>query len=108
MSKVGQLRHPITLQGQGTTRDAGGGISSGWSDIATIYADIRPKTGKEVYTQGKGVGSVSHEITVRYRTDITNASRISYDSKLFNIRAIINVDERDRFLKLLCEEGVAT
>jgi len=27
---------------------------------------------------------------------------------LFNIRAIINVDERDRFLKLLCEQGVAT
>jgi len=45
---------------------------------------------------------------VRYRTDITNASRISFDSKLFNIRAIINVDERDRFLKLLCEQGIAT
>ena len=108
MSRVGQLRHQITLQGQGTTRDSGGGISSGWSTIASVYADIKPKSGKEVYAQGKLVGSVSHEITVRYRTDITNSSRISFDSKLFNIRAIINVDERDRFLKLLCEQGVAT
>ena len=48
MSQVGQLRHQITLQGQGTTRDSGGGISSGWSSIASVYADIKPKTGKEV------------------------------------------------------------
>jgi len=108
MNTIGQMRHQITLQGQGSTRDSGGGISAGWSTIASVYADIKPKSGKEVYAQGKLVGSVSHEITVRYRTDITNASRISFDSKLFNIRAIINVDERDRFLKLLCEQGVAT
>jgi len=108
MSQVGQLRHQITLQGQGSTRDTGGGISAGFTTIATVYADIKPKSGKEVYKQGKLIGSVSHEITVRYRTDISNGSRIKIANKLFNIRAIINVDERDRFLKLLCEEGVAT
>ena len=59
MSKVGQLRHPITLQSQGTSRDSGGGVSSGFSDIATVYADIRPKNGKEVYKQGKLIGSVT-------------------------------------------------
>ena len=40
MSQVGQLRHQITLQGQGTTRDSGGGISSGFTTIASVYADI--------------------------------------------------------------------
>ena len=108
MSKVGQLRHPITLQSQGTSRDSGGGVSSGFSDIATVYADIRPKNGKEVYKQGKLIGSVTHEVTVRYRTDISNATRISFDNKTLNIRAMLNEDQRDRFLKLLCEEGVAT
>ena len=69
MSQVGQLRHQITLQGQGSTRDSGGGISAGWTSIASVYADIKPKSGKEVFKQGKLIGSVSHEITVRYRTD---------------------------------------
>jgi SPP1 family predicted phage head-tail adaptor len=105
---IGKFRHFITLQGQGTTRDSGGGISSGFSTIASVYANVVPKSGKEIYKRGKLVGSVTHEITIRYRTDITNASRISFNNKLFNIRSIINIDERDRYLKLMCEEGVAT
>jgi len=106
--KIGSMRHAITFQNQGTARDAGGGISSGFSTLATVYANVKPTTGREVYKQGKVVGIVSHEITVRYREDITNATRISFDNKLFNIRGIINIDQRDRYLKLLCEEGVAT
>jgi len=105
---IGKFRHFITLQGQGTTRDSGGGISSGFSTIASVYANVVPKSGKEVYKRGKLVGSVTHEITIRYRTDITNASRISFNNKFFNIRSIINIDERGRYLKLMCEEGVAT
>ena len=108
MAGLGKFRHFITLQGQGTTRDSGGGISSGFSTIASVYANVVPKSGKEVYKRGKLVGSVTHEITIRYRTDITNASRISFNNKLFNIRSIINIDERGRYLKLMCEEGVAT
>ena len=105
---IGKFRHFITLQGQGTSRDAGGGISSGFSTIASVYANVVPKSGKEVYKQGKLVGSVTHEITIRYRTDITNASRISFNNKLFNIRSIIDIEQRNRYLKLMCEEGVAT
>ena len=108
MAGLGKFRHFITLQGQGTTRDSGGGISSGFTTIASVYANVVPKSGKEIYKRGKLVGSITHEIIIRHRTDITNASRISFNNKLFNIRSIINIDERDRYLKLMCEEGVAT
>jgi head-tail adaptor len=40
-------------------------------------------------------------------TNIDTNSLISVGTRKFNIRGIVNVDERDRFLKLLCEEGVA-
>ena len=89
MAGLGKFRHFITLQGQGTSRDAGGGISSGFSTIASVYANVVPKSGKEVYKQGKLIGSVTHEITIRYRTDITNASRISFNNKLFQKITII-------------------
>ena len=39
--------------------------------------------------------------------NIGTNSRISFGTRLFDVKGIINVDERDRFLKLLCEEGVA-
>ncbi len=34
--------------------------------------------------------------------------RIVFGSRVFNIRAAIDREERGRFLELLCEEGVAT
>jgi len=50
---------------------------------------------------------VTHEVTIRYMTNIDTNSRITVGTRKFNIKGIINVDERDRFLKLLCEEGIA-
>jgi SPP1 family predicted phage head-tail adaptor len=108
MAGIGKLRHEITIQQQGSSRDAGGGISSGFTTLATVFANITPKSGKELYKQGKLVGSISHEIIIRHRTDISTKNRISFDSRLFNIRSVLDIDERGRFLKLQCEEGVAT
>jgi head-tail adaptor len=39
--------------------------------------------------------------------NISTNHRISFGSRLFDIKGIIDVDERSRFLKLLCAEGVA-
>jgi len=39
--------------------------------------------------------------------NIDTNSKISYGTRSFAVNGIINVDERDRFLKLLCEEGIA-
>jgi SPP1 family predicted phage head-tail adaptor len=50
---------------------------------------------------------VTHEVTIRYMTNIDTNSRITFGTRQFAVNGIINVDERDRFLTLLCEEGIA-
>ena len=60
-----------------------------------------------IYRQGIVQEKVTHEVTIRYMNNISTNSRVTYGSRNFNIKGIINVDERDRFLKLFCEEGVA-
>jgi SPP1 family predicted phage head-tail adaptor len=50
---------------------------------------------------------VTHEITIRYMKNIDTNSKITFGTRSFAINGIINVDERDRFLTLLCEEGIA-
>ena len=42
MAGIGKLRHEITIQQQGSSRDAGGGISSGFTTLATVFANITP------------------------------------------------------------------
>ena len=105
---IGSMREQITIQTLGTTRDSGGGISSDYSDSQTIQASIKPLNGKEVYKQGKLQDNVTHEIMIRHNSSVTAKDRIKFGSRFFNIRSVMNVDERSRYMKILAEEGVAT
>ena len=52
--------------------------------------------------------SVSHRFTMRYRNDITAKNRLKFGTRVFNIRAVINVKERNKWLEIDADEGVAT
>tara|TARA_R100000655_G_scaffold77938_1_gene117272 strand:- start:10959 stop:11279 length:321 start_codon:yes stop_codon:yes gene_type:complete len=105
---IGQLRESITIQTLASTKDTGGGISANFADSETIHARIKPTNGKEVFQQGVVQDRVTHEIFIRYNSSVTAKTRIKYGSRFFNIRSVINIDERDRYMKLLAEEGVAS
>jgi len=49
-------------------------------------------------------GSVSHEIALRYLPGVVPARCLRKDARVFHIVSVINVDERNRWLKCLCEE----
>ena len=49
-------------------------------------------------------GSVSHEVALRYRPGIVPAMRFRKGARVFHIVSVIDVDERRRWLKCLCEE----
>lgn len=107
MTSIGRMRYRVALQSPTNTRDAGGGVSQSYKTINTIWADIVPQKGSETYRQGKTTEKITHKITIRKLPNVNTRNRISYDSRLFAIKNVINLDERGRFLQLLCEEGVA-
>lgn len=107
MSIVGKMRHRVHLQSATNTTDTGGGLAQVWADVDKVYVSIEPKNGSESFRQGQIQDKTTHELTMRYRTDIDTKYRIKYGARLFNINHIKNIDERDRFLLLTCEEGVA-
>jgi SPP1 family predicted phage head-tail adaptor len=104
-TSIGRLRSKVDLQTSTDTRDAGGGLSCVFETTASIFADIRPQSGDETYRQGKVQEKLTHKIFIRYRTGVKATQRILFENRVFNIRSIINVDERDRFLELKCVEG---
>ena len=105
-NSIGKMRYRVAIEGATNTRDAGGGISQSFSPVTYIYANIKPMNANSTYRQGIVQEKVTHEVTIRYMKNISTNSRVTYGSRNFNVKGIINVDERDRFLKLLCEEGV--
>ena len=106
-TSIGRLRYQVDLQSATNTRDSGGGLSQSFNSVSKIFADIRPQSGDETFRQGKMQEKLTHNIIIRFKTGVTTSQRIVYKSRVFNIRSIINVDERDRFLMLKCVEGEA-
>ena len=106
--KAGRLRHRVTLQSAADTADGGGGFTTVWSDVATVWASIEPLKGRERLFAQQLESPVSHRVTLRHRSGVTTAMRVKFGSRILNIRSVINAEERDRALELLCEEGVAT
>jgi SPP1 family predicted phage head-tail adaptor len=107
--RIGEIRKQIAIQAEAPTSDGAGGYALAWTTLATVWAEIKPLSGHEVFTAQHLEGHVTHQITTRYRNDITITTdmRIVYGSRLFNIRSVTNSGERNRWWELLVEEGGA-
>ena len=101
---IGELRHRVRLQARVLTSDGGGGYGESWSDLAEIWARIRPVAGIELTFAEQRQHRVTHEVTIRYRLSIQPSQRLIYDGRALYILGIVNADERNAFLTLHCEE----
>jgi SPP1 family predicted phage head-tail adaptor len=98
------LRTRLTLEAPTRAADGGGGASVTWSTVATVWASVRPTGGGESYTLDRVAGKVSHEILLRYRSGVTPEMRLREGSRVFEIRAAFDPDQRRHWLKCLAEE----
>lgn len=111
-----QLRHRLTLQQEMQSPDGAGGTVKSWQDVADVWAEIIPLTGasltlsrssgKEEMVGAQTQAELSHRVRLRYRAGVTAAMRLAFESRLFNIRYVANVNEHDEMLELLVQEGV--
>ena len=108
MVRAATLRHRVSLQSAADTADGGGGAATVRSDVATLWASIEPLKGAEHPSAQQLESRLTHRVRLRHRIGVTTAMRVKFGARIFNIRAVINPDERNRLLELLCEEGVAT
>jgi SPP1 family predicted phage head-tail adaptor len=103
-SAIGRLRHRLTLESAIRTPDGGGGAAETWTTVAQVWGQIRPTGGSEGFDADTVAGRISHEITLRYRADVVPAMRLVSGNRNFEIMAVIDIDERRRWLKCLCVE----
>ena len=113
---IGKMQHRLALQNRSTTADGGGGTDTDWSTVDTVWGRIENKGGGERFFGDQNEARTTHLITIRFRRGLTTAYRLLYSfttegvtyTRIFNIKRIENRGERDKYLELLCEEGVAT
>lgn len=113
MSSVsaGQLKHRVRIQQPTITKDALGAPTRAWSDVASVWAEIAPISGREARFADRIDSEVSHQITVRYRSIFADpravaTMRVLFRGRVFAIHAALNEDEAKVAVTLLATEGV--
>jgi SPP1 family predicted phage head-tail adaptor len=101
---IGRLRHRLTLEAANRTPDGGGGASETWTPVAEVWAEITPTGGAEAVGADALTGRVSHEIVFRYRPDVAPVMRLRSGARIFEITAVVDIDERHRWLRCFCVE----
>lgn len=102
--KAGELNKRISLQAVTQTETATGGISESWSTFISVWAQVKPTSSREFMQASQAREKVSHRIKIRYRSDVTVKHRVRYGSRTLKIVSVINTDESDEELILMCEE----
>ncbi len=110
--KVGKLRRKFSLQRREKTPDGAGGFTFTWPEEAVIWGSLDPLSARETWTAQKLEVPVTHRMVTRWTKSLTvdENKRLVLEGqadRIFNIRGVINIEERDRFLDVLVEEGVA-
>jgi SPP1 family predicted phage head-tail adaptor len=102
--RPGALRHRLTLQQLARQQDQGGGFTENWQDIACLWAGLRPRGGDERVEGGRVAGQVTHAVVLRYREGVLPTMRFAKEGRAFEILAVIDREERGRWLECLCVE----
>lgn len=102
--QAGKLRHRLTLEEATDTLNARGEAVPAWSTVTTLWGAIDPLSGREGFEARQLYASASHRIRLRYRAGIVPKMRLTKGARVFEIDAILNVDERNRELVCLATE----
>lgn len=109
---MSRLKNPTQIAYQTKTRtpDGQGGFTTSWATTGTINAAIVPKSGNQRLAADRleSVTTISFYVLYADGSSITTANRILFDGRTFNINAVINHGEANAWLRLDCQEGVAT
>ena len=111
MLKIGDLRHYVVIEDLQKTngelpQNALGEPTKTWQSFHSAYASIVPVSGSTRYsvTGNQPVPMMDTVITIRSKSGITSEMRVRWGTKIYNIAAVRNLEERGRFTELLCKD----
>jgi SPP1 family predicted phage head-tail adaptor len=105
---AGMLREPLALQREVSESDGFGGQEKAFQTYANTRAYVKPMSGREAVFGMQLEGRITHRIFMRYRADLKPKDRIVLRDTALNVRSVINIEMRNKWLEVICEEGVAT
>jgi len=103
--KSGAMRHRITIVKFNGTQDASGGTGlADYTLVAGAWAEIETLDGDDAVVAGAEMSQVVHLVKMRWMAGINASQQVLFNSRKFQIKAVLNPDERKKKLILRCVE----
>ncbi len=103
-SRIGARRLRVELQEPGETADDIGGVTRTFEPRVTLWARLQPGAGTERADAQRAESAATHQLTIRWRNDVTAAMRFVSGARVFNVLAVADPDGRRRDLVCRVEE----
>jgi SPP1 family predicted phage head-tail adaptor len=97
---IGEMKQIITIQQKTITQGSDGAPVENWAEFATVWAKVRIQNGREFWAAQKNNAELSGLINIRYISGVTELMRVSYNSIVYQIITVINIEEANRELEL--------
>ena len=92
---IGLLDRRVKIQALTTAADGAGQPVETWSDIATVWARVRPFRGGERFLARQVVGQAVTTFEIRHRAGVTILNRLVYAGRSWDIHDVREVGRRE-------------
>lgn len=104
--EIGRLRHRITLMRQVNEINDYGATITEWKSVATVWAEVKPLSGREYFSAQQVQSEVTTQIWLRYLDGIMPTMRVKFGKRTLEIVSVLNTQERNVSLQLMCKEVI--
>jgi len=102
----GHLRVPVTIEAKVRVPDGAGGSVDEWQEVANVRTKWRHASMGERLQAMAVQARVMHTVWMRHNAAIEPEMRmIDPDGNMYNIRGVVDIEKRRRWLELTVEEG---
>ncbi|MGF1550899.1 MAG: phage head closure protein [Paracoccaceae bacterium] len=107
-----RLTRRLTLEAPTALADGGGGAGAGWVALGTLWAELKPSSGREGVLAERAVATVTHRVAVRHAPEASPRrprpeQRLRLGSRVFDVLAVAE-HPRSGYLTVWAREGVVS
>lgn len=102
--KAGDLRERVQIQRATITRDAFGEERPSWATVATVWAKVVERGGREPVLADRPVMLVAYEVTIRAGVTVDHGAQVLWRTKTLQVETVTPLPA-DGLIVLRCLEA---
>ena len=107
MTRMMDKRHLLTIEQPTNSLNDFGETVQAWSTFVTVFGAIQGIAGREYIIANNKSAEMDYRIYTEYTDNVKPTMRVKFGTRYFAIVSVVNVDELNRELQLLCKEVIA-